>query len=137
MTSTAIIPRPHADHETEYRLLLPAAVHIASELVDAAVPGWAHRLRDAGVEASPAPWPHGKAPDPQSPAGQWIELYRNLRALADTCPGQPSVELRAAERLVSLLNQAVWAGSQGAWLAATIFTKRALRDAWRATGFPA
>ncbi|MFG2847453.1 hypothetical protein ACGF12_30435 [Kitasatospora sp. NPDC048296] len=124
-------------HETEYRLLLPAAVHTVSDIVETAVRGWGHRLHDAGIEASPAPWPHGQAPDPQSPAGQWIRLYRDLRALIDLGFGQPRAELQAAERLVSLLCQAVWAGSQEAWREAVNFVKRALRDAWRVTGGPA
>ncbi|MET9402655.1 hypothetical protein [Kitasatospora sp. NPDC002965] len=126
---------PHLNREAEYRALLPAAVQAVAVLVEAARPGWGERLTGPEIEAAPARWPLDVGPDPQTPAGQWIALYRDLRTLLDTCTQDPEPELLAAERLVNLLSQAVWVGSQGEWLAAGQRTKRALLSSWKATGF--
>ncbi|MER5352539.1 hypothetical protein ABT093_19680 [Kitasatospora sp. NPDC002551] len=127
---------PHLNREAEYRVLLPAAVQAVAVLVEAARPGWGERLTGPEIEAAPARWPLGVGPDPQTPAGQWIALYRDLRTLLDTCTQAPDPELRSAERLVSTLSQAVWAGSQGDWDSAVHRTKRALLDSWQFTGIP-
>ncbi|MEV7123956.1 hypothetical protein [Kitasatospora griseola] len=124
-------PWPWCDREAEYRRLFPVAIEAVAEILDVAVADTGARLREAGVEAVPAPWPTGEGPAPESPAGKLIAVWRSL---PPTCISLPNEEQRAAQYLAGLLNKAVWHASQGEWFDAAGQLKSALRSAWGVTG---
>ncbi|MFJ9521254.1 hypothetical protein ACIRPK_23765 [Kitasatospora sp. NPDC101801] len=125
---------PWCDREAEYRRLFPVAIEAVAEILDVAVAGSGARLRKAGTEPVPAPWPNGQGPAPESPAGKIMVVWRSL---PPTCISLPSEEERAAQWLVGLLNQAVWHASHGEWFGAADPLKTALRSAWKVTGYRA
>jgi hypothetical protein len=120
---------PWLPPQTEYLSLFPAAVHAVAQALEAAQPGAAARLLGAGAEPAPTPWPLGEAPDPQSPAGQLLALWRDLPE-PDSGDRGPIVTARDS---LSRLNRAIWHASYGEWHTASGLLQRAMKTAQKAT----